>query len=209
MSQVLRTATRIVPPSQWLADRCTAVTNLPVTVIPHGLDEAWFEPRLPSPRATVLFLGTIAAHKGPSDVVQAWRQACPDGKPPLKIHGPVQDASLTLGHPTAGRLDREGVRSALDQARVLVIGSTWHENAPLVVLEARARGCPIVATRVGGIPELIEASDGLLVPPNSPPEMAAAIRAVLDQPSWQPRRPPQIRSQAAALFDVLQEAASR
>ena len=140
MASMLARARVVLSPSQYLADRCTAVTGRAVEVVRHGLDEFWFEDTSASHRSSVLFLGTIAPHKGPDLVVEAWRRACPEHTPRLHLHGPVEDPRLTLGHPIGATLDRAGVRDQLDQARVLVMGSRWPENAPLVILEARARG---------------------------------------------------------------------
>ena len=66
-------------------------------------------------------------------------------------------------------------------ARALVLGSRWPENAPLVVLEARAQGCPVIAPRIGGLPELVEEGvDGLLVSPDDADALAAALRVLDD-----------------------------
>jgi len=55
------------------------------------------------------------------------------------------------------------------------------EGTPRTLVEARSFGCPVVATNVGGIPSSVtHDSDGLLVPPNNPDEMAASILRVLD-----------------------------
>jgi glycosyltransferase involved in cell wall biosynthesis len=55
------------------------------------------------------------------------------------------------------------------------------EGTPRTLVEARALGCPVVASRVGGIPSsVIDGSDGLLVPPRDPAALAAAIERVLD-----------------------------
>jgi glycosyltransferase involved in cell wall biosynthesis len=55
------------------------------------------------------------------------------------------------------------------------------EGTPRTLVEARALGCPVVASRVGGIPTSVaDGCDGLLVPPRDPQALAAAIRRVLD-----------------------------
>ena len=62
------------------------------------------------------------------------------------------------------------------QARIIVVPSIWHDVAPLVVLEAFASGKPVVASAVGGLPELVrEGETGRLVPPNDPAALAAAL----------------------------------
>ena len=58
---------------------------------------------------------------------------------------------------------------------------SWTEGLPLVVLEAMARGRPVVATAVGGTPELVvDGETGLLVPPRDPERSPAALRRLLD-----------------------------
>jgi glycosyltransferase involved in cell wall biosynthesis len=59
-----------------------------------------------------------------------------------------------------------------------VLPSLW-ENLPNVVIEAMACGLPVVATRTGGVPEMVDERSGLLVAPGDPAELAAAIGAML------------------------------
>jgi L-malate glycosyltransferase len=67
---------------------------------------------------------------------------------------------------------------ALPQADVFVLSST-HEGLGSSVLAAMARGVPVVATRVGGVPELLNSGGGMLVEPSRPGELAEAVRKVL------------------------------
>ncbi len=71
--------------------------------------------------------------------------------------------------------------TALAGLRILVISSVM-ENAPMSMLEAMARGVPVVATAVGGIPELAPPGTAVLVPPRDPAALAAAIAALLADP---------------------------
>jgi glycosyltransferase involved in cell wall biosynthesis len=65
----------------------------------------------------------------------------------------------------------------------LVTLPSYMEGCPNVVLEALASGRPVVATKVGGIPEIMSNECGLLVPPRDPGALAQALAAVLDR-SW-------------------------
>jgi glycosyltransferase involved in cell wall biosynthesis len=78
------------------------------------------------------------------------------------------------GHVPAG--------DALSQMAVFVL-SSYMENAPLALLEAMAAGVPVVATRVGGVAELVPEGTGLLVAPGDPAALAAAIGRLLDDPA--------------------------
>jgi glycosyltransferase involved in cell wall biosynthesis len=88
--------------------------------------------------------------------------------------------------------DRAGVRDRVEigfhddvaalLARLDVVAlPSWTEGLPMVLLEAMAAGRPVVATPVGGTPELVvDGETGLLVPPRDPEALAAALRRVLD-----------------------------
>mgnify|MGYP001607633897 CR=1 FL=1 len=78
---------------------------------------------------------------------------------------------------------REDIADILAAADLFVLPSL-SEGFPFVLLEALAMGCPVVASRVNGVPELIEDhKTGLLVPPRDPQALAAAIREVLSDPA--------------------------
>jgi len=87
-------------------------------------------------------------------------------------------------------LPPRAVSEKLATARALVLGSTWPENAPLVVLEARAAGCPVVAPNIGGLPEIIHPGrDGLLYEAGSIDDLEAAISEVCSR-RWDNIEPP-------------------
>lgn len=78
---------------------------------------------------------------------------------------------------------REDATDLLAAADVLALSSRW-EGVPFSVLEAAALGVPVVATRVGGLPEIIQDGvSGSLVPPRDPAALAAAIERVLTDPA--------------------------
>jgi glycosyltransferase involved in cell wall biosynthesis len=79
-----------------------------------------------------------------------------------------------------GSVSREQVLRLFRAADASVLSSAW-ENFPHTVVEALAAGCPVIATAVGGVPEVIrEGENGLLVPANDVPALAAAIRRLFD-----------------------------
>lgn len=144
-------------------------------------------PRSAKVRRRIGFVGTLAPHKGVGVLIRAFRglgradltldvhgsqTAHPayvallrreaEGDTRIRFHGPFAEG------------EQERVLSAID---VLVLPSVWWENSPLTVLEALAAGVPVVASAIGGLPELVADGDtGLLVPPSDP----AALRQAID-----------------------------
>ncbi|RME45009.1 MAG: glycosyltransferase family 1 protein [Chloroflexi bacterium] len=82
----------------------------------------------------------------------------------------------------AGGLPRSRFLEALSRATCVVLPAR-QETAPVAVAEALAAGCPVVASAVGGVPDMIESErNGLLVPPDAPPALAAALNRILSLP---------------------------
>jgi glycosyltransferase involved in cell wall biosynthesis len=94
----------------------------------------------------------------------------------------LKQLAVELG--IAGRVHLLGLRDDVDRvlsAADVFVHPSRSEGLPLAILEAMASGLPIVATRVGGVPEaVIDGVTGLLVPPGDPAALARAIRRVLD-----------------------------
>lgn len=137
----------------------------------------------------VLAVGRLAAQKDFGTLLQAaaqWRDL--DPRPLLAIAGDgplagqLRAQAAALGVDAAFLGHRDDVPQLLAAATVFVLTSRW-EGQPLVVQEALRAGLPIVASRVGGIPDLVGDSAGddaaVLVAPGDAAALAAAVRAVL------------------------------
>jgi glycosyltransferase involved in cell wall biosynthesis len=94
--------------------------------------------------------------------------------------GLTQGRNLPMDHiHLLGRIRYEDLPDVYGSADVAV-APTFADNVPFWVMEAMASGVPVIASRVGGIPELIvDGKTGVLVPPGSPPELADALIALL------------------------------
>ena len=151
-----------------------------VHVIPNGLPSST-EPR--GLGLSALFFGRLSAEKGVRTVLEAARLA-PDIPVVIAGGGPLEPEVRAAPVTYLGRLDQDGLSGALDDAAFSLAPSEWYENQPFAVLEAFAAGRPVVATRIGGLPEIVrDEVTGLLVSPHSPVELAAAMRRLLLDPN--------------------------
>ena len=96
---------------------------------------------------------------------------------------------------------RADARDLIEGADVCVVPSVWHEAFGLSALEPMARGVPVVATRVGGIPEIVvDNKTGLLVPPADEAALADAIASLLQDAAKRRRLGENGRARAAQHF---------
>jgi glycosyltransferase involved in cell wall biosynthesis len=102
------------------------------------------------------------------------------GEGPLEAELKSQAARLRLDVRFAGH--RDDVPALLAAAAVFVLPSVW-EGQPLILQEALRAGAPVVATRVGGTPELTGEDAAVLVAPGDAVHLADAVRAVLTDPA--------------------------
>ncbi|MBA3402779.1 MAG: glycosyltransferase family 4 protein [Actinobacteria bacterium] len=86
-----------------------------------------------------------------------------------------------------GPLNRDGVLTLFRAADASLLTSSW-ENFPHTVVEALAVGTPVIATRVGGVPELVhDGENGLLIPSGDLDGLAAAVRRLIEEPGLRER----------------------
>lgn len=105
-----------------------------------------------------------------------------------------RDEIFFLGH-------RDDALQLLEEADICVVPSVWQDAFPLGVLEAMAAGKPVVATSVGGIPEMIEENvTGLLVPPTDDKALATAIGRLLADPGLSAKLGAAARQRVAERF---------
>jgi glycosyltransferase involved in cell wall biosynthesis len=127
--------------------------------------------------------GRLTAGKGTVTALEAARLA----RVPIVVAGtgPLMER-LAAEYPEAkfaGLLGQLDVWALIGSATAAVVPSELFENASISVLEAMALGVPVVASRIGGIPEQIrDGHEGLLVPPGDPEALAAAMRRLWNEP---------------------------
>jgi glycosyltransferase involved in cell wall biosynthesis len=138
-------------------------------------------PRREGPGAYFLYLGRLSAEKGVATLLSAWRTDL--GRLLVVGDGPEAPRLRRLapaGVEFVGTVPPEDARRFVADARAILVPSIWYEAFPRVV-EAYAAGVPVVASRIGALPELVEDGvTGLLVEPGDPVSWAAAIERMLD-----------------------------
>ncbi|MEK7287552.1 MAG: glycosyltransferase [Elusimicrobiota bacterium] len=193
--------------SQWVADQFCRATRLnakQLRVIPNAIDpKPYTEARrraqetragleIDDAKFLILGIGRLDRQKGFPCLLQAFKEVLirqPQARLLIAGDGPdrqsLQTQIKTLEISWAARLIgfRSDVPELLSACDCLALSSLW-EGSPNVVLEAWAAGVPVVATAVGGTPELIQDQDtGLLTAPGNPRALADGLtRAIGDTP---------------------------
>ena len=194
--------------------RCATVVNGINTAVFHPQDRAQCRQALglPPDAPIVVYVGRLIEAKGLRELVGSvtkMRQTHPDLRTILIGEGPYLEA-LKEQISAQGQQDRvtlaggqlpEKVAQYINAADVLTLPS-WSEGYPNVLVEALACGCPVVATDVGGIPEIVTPDNGLLVTPRDTDALASALAQTLKQ-AWD--RPAISRNMSRTWDDVARE----
>jgi len=156
-------------------------------------------------RPVVLAAGRCAPQKGFDVLLEAMiAMSARDPAPLLVIagEGPVAGSLAARAREAGTEVrflgPRRDVPALLAAADVVAVPSRW-EGQPLIVAEALHAGRAVVASRVGGVPALTGDEGALLVPPEDPARLAAALRAVLDDPELAARLRAAATARAATL----------
>jgi glycosyltransferase involved in cell wall biosynthesis len=197
----------VIAISESLASFTRLWTGVETTTVRYGLNAPARPPVRAHARPSLLAVGRLEPQKGFDVLVRAMasvRASVPDVALVIAGEGPerqrLEHIASNLGLQGAVRLlgRREDVPALMESATLLVHPARW-EGFGLVLLEAMRSALPIVATAVGGIPEVVE--DGVtavLVPPEDPERLADAILLML-------REPDRARAMGSAGFARLQE----
>ena len=180
--------------------------------------EPFLAPPKPLPEEpAAVFVGVLERYKNADGLAEAWRLAAPrlqEARLHIVGKGTLEPLieRLVAELPAQTRWDRElpthEVAAAMDAARLLVLPSR-SEGMGRVVVEALARGRPVLAARVGGIPDLVrDGGNGLLVEPD-PEAIADALVALLGDPERLERLAANARQSAEAWLATPEEYANR
>jgi len=205
--QVVHRARRLLVVSEDLRsvaiERYGAAADRTVT-IPNGCNAAIFHPAsrsdarrelgIDANARLLVYVGRLVPEKGLRELLEATRELSrehPHVELALIGDGPLrreldQSASGIAGVPVhlPGAMDAPQVARWMAASDLVALPS-YSEGHPNVLVEALASGRPVVATHVGGIPEVVDASCGVLVPPRDARALSGALAQVLDR-TWDP-----------------------
>jgi glycosyltransferase involved in cell wall biosynthesis len=171
-------------------------------ILPFGLKDHGYVKRVRNRGDKALslgFIGQFLPHKGLHVLLEALQllpRTCPVK---IKVYAKLlaketqyvrdffvqaqEDGRVTY----EGTFDNEKIPGVLDGIDALVIPSIWHENMPLVSLSAQAAGCPLIASDVGGLSDIIShGENGLLFPPGSAHALRDCILQLLSDKNMLP-----------------------
>jgi glycosyltransferase involved in cell wall biosynthesis len=177
-----------------------------VRVVHNGVAAAEFDPITPDAGASnLLFVGELRHLKGVDVLIEAMGLLSAAGRPvsaTIVGGGPEADAFKALAQARGVAANFPGAlpaRQAFARGRLLIVPSRA-ESLPYIVLEAAAAGLPMLATAVGGIPEIFGPQTPSLLPPGDPAALAAAITAALADPAARQAAAETLRARVRAEF---------
>ena len=205
--EALLQASSIIAVSRGLRDKVLelGIAADRIIVQHNGVDGARFVVRnrqearerlgVPETVPLVCFIGNLVFEKGPDILVDAFGRiatSLKSGRLAFIGDGPIRQiltnraAALGIGERVSflGRLPPDDVATWLAASNVLCLPSR-REGCPNVVLECLASGRPVVASAVGGVPELLSERNGVIVAPDDPAALGAALICAM-QRSWDP-----------------------
>lgn len=185
-------------------------SSCPTQIVHNGLKLAEFEPvKTTDDPYDLLFIGEMRKLKGVAILLEALSMLRDQGRTPRVLlvgSGPDETAfkeqARTLGIADSVTFQPAmPARDAFAMARAVVVPSL-NESLPYVVLEAGAAGLPLIATTVGGIPEIFSGEAYRLVAPGDSRRLADGIAKVLDAPDKALHAAEKLRSTLVSRFSV-------
>lgn len=190
-------------------DERVGAPNVPRRAVPNALQPRDFTPHEPNADAAdFLFIGELRILKGVDVLLQALARIAARRSVRAVIVGAGPDAvmfnDLARTLKVEDRVSFPGAMPAQEAFRLgrcLVVPSRA-ESMPYIVLEAAAAGVPLLATSVGGIPEIVSGTDTSLLPPANVDALTDAMNRFLDAPEVAKARAERLRAAVADRFTV-------
>jgi glycosyltransferase involved in cell wall biosynthesis len=189
---------RFVPVSQAVASgSALEQSGAPFEIIPNFIPDTRPAPTIDIDAYTsqlpdgefLLFVGGLSLHKGVDILLRAYATLPPSITLPLVLIGyevsgfsfaalPLPDNTLVLQH-----WPNEAVLAAWQRCTIALVPSNWPEPCPTVAMEAMEAGRPVIASRIGGLPDIVaDGQTGMLVPPGDADALRQAIQHLVENP---------------------------
>lgn len=179
-----------IAPSRFLAGKMAEAGVFPdrMRLVNHFVDASAIRPKDRAGTGFV-YAGRLSPEKGVDVLIRA-AGIVPDAVVDVLGEGPERSRLERLGAEVAtgrvrfrGRVGMEAVHDAMRASLAVVVPSRWYENQPITVLEALACGTPVLGTRLGGIPELVnDAATGYVIDADDPRELAQRMQELIANP---------------------------
>jgi len=189
----------LIAPSQFLLERHVQAgfPREKLIALEHGIEPAPgmgpVPPREPHQPLRIGYIGSLTRHKGVHVLIDACRRLV-TGQATLDVYGspttfPKYSAelvALAAGHPDIhfqGAFDHARLAEVLQGLDLLVVPSLWYENSPVVIQEALSMQVPVIASRIGSLPEKVrEGVHGLLFEPGDADDLARVLGELAARP---------------------------
>jgi glycosyltransferase involved in cell wall biosynthesis len=199
---IIKNANSVIALTEDMKRAMQAIYNRDITIVPNGIDLKEYISELPvqnvgGPIKRILFVGRLHPVKGTRYLLGAMsivRRDMPEAKLVLvgdggereHLENLTDDLKIRECVEFIGRVPHENVQNYMNQSDVFVLPSL-SEGFPVTILEAMACGLPVVATRVGGIPDIVEDGiNGYLVDAMDQEMIAEALLKLLkDEELWE------------------------
>jgi glycosyltransferase involved in cell wall biosynthesis len=189
-----------ISPSEFLRNKFIeyGIKENQIVYLKHGLNSGGLRilPKKPYNKLRFGFIGNLMPAKGVHVLIESFNKIKNENAE-LRIYGRNLSYKSIMGNYLKyvmkiaknnnirfmGGFDNGRIGEILSEIDILIVPSIWYENSPLVIQEAFACKTPVIASNIGGIPELInDGMNGLLFKPNDVEQLCESIKSVIEHP---------------------------
>lgn len=200
ITSLLNNADLLIAPTRYIRDRFAEAGIPPwkIKLLDNGIDSRLFSgiEKEQSEKIRIAFIGTFMPAKGIDRLIDSFNSINSENAE-LRIYGRLQAYSGFEYYPAhlkriarkknitfMGEFDHSDIGAVFSRTDILVVPSLWPENSPLVIKESLSSGTPVIASNIGGIPELVsDGVNGLLFDPWDKEDLKRKLQYIVDNPA--------------------------
>ena len=189
VSKIINSPNLIISPSRWLMrehEKRGFFKNSKKVIIPNPvfIENNFALKNKKNNAINFLYVGELEAHKGVIFLLDVFKKLSENKNIKLSIIGKGSEYDKIQGLKNEkitvlGRKTGEQVKTAMQNADCLIVPSLCYENSPTVIYEAASLGLPVLASRIGGITELIHSLGGILFEAGNEKDLFKKINYIL------------------------------